>query len=348
VCGRILISARSVVHRGLVRFATVERSVEDLRAQVAGRDWYHTLELAPGVLTPGWFDTRRVLGEIPLPASLAGKRCLDVGTFDGFWAFEMERRGAAEVVAIDLLDHSRADWPPNSRPETVAAISRHKGQGGGFEIAKEWLGSSVTRQELSVYDVDPEALGKFDFVYLGSLLLHLRDPVRALDRLRRVCTGELLIVDTIDPLLTLLFPRRPVASLDMLGRPWWWTCNAAGIARMSEAAGFRVLGRPKRLFMPPGAGQALPRLRPKLLFSRAGRQAALMRLRGDPHVAVRAVPVDEPVAQPPATAGRMVTSSPSETGVSRPSRNRMSSPPTYTLTNRLSPPSSAIRERSSS
>ncbi len=52
-------------------------------------------------------------------------------------------------------------------------------------------------------------------------------------------------------------------------------------------------------------------------------------------------------AQPPATAGRIVTSSPSETGVSRPSRKRMSSPPTYTLTNRRSPPSSAIRLRNS-
>ena len=35
-----------------------------------------------------------------------------------------------------------------------------------------------------------------------------------------------------------------------------------------------------------------------------------------------------PYAHPPATAGRIVTSSPSSTGVSSPSRNRMSSPPT--------------------
>jgi tRNA (mo5U34)-methyltransferase len=215
-------------------------------------------------------------------------RCLDVGTFDGFWAFELERRGAAEVVAIDLLDHARADWPPNTRPETVAALSSHKRGGGGFEIASEWFDSSVIRRELSVYDVDPETLGRFDFVYMGSLLLHLRDPVRALDHLRRVCAGELLIVDNIDLLLTLMFPRRPVASLDMQGRPWWWTCNAAGIVRMLEAARFRVLGRPRRVFMPPGEGQALPPLRPGLLLSRTGRDAALMRLRGDPHVAVRA------------------------------------------------------------
>ena len=265
-----------------------QQSVEVLRGQVAARDWYHALELAPGVVTPGWFDTRRVLGEVPLPASLAGRRCLDVGTFDGFWAFEMERRGAAEVVAIDLLDHARADWPPNAEPGTIEALSRHKRGGGGFELAARSLGSSVVRHELSVYDVDPAELGSFDFVYMGSLLLHLRDPVRALDRLRRVCTGELLVVDNIDLLLTLLFPRRPVASLDMQGRPWWWTCNAAGIARLLEAARFRPLDRPRRLFMPPGDGQALPRLAPRLLLSRGGRESVLLRLRGDPHVAIRA------------------------------------------------------------
>jgi hypothetical protein len=118
----------------------------------------------------------------------------------------------------------------------------------------------------------------------------LRDPVRALERLRGVCRGELLIVDSIDLLLTLLFRRRPTASLDMRGRPWWWTCNTAGVGRLAEAAGFRVVGSPQRIYMPAGAGQPLPALRPRLLFSESGRLAALKRLRGDPHVALRAVP----------------------------------------------------------
>ena len=270
--------------------AVSEGSLAALRAEVERLEWYHTLELAPGVVTPGWFDTRQVVRELPIPGSLAGKRCLDVGTFDGFWAFEMERRGADEVVAIDLLDISQADWPPNTDPETISAMSRRKRGGDGFEVAKQLLGSSVMRHEMSVYDADPDALGTFDFIYLGSLLLHLRDPVRALDRLRTLCRGELLIVDSIDLLLTIVFPRRPTASLDMRGRPWWWTCNAAGIARMAEAAKFRVLGTPKRIFMPPGAGQPLPALRPRMLLSETGRESALKRLRGDPHVAVHAAP----------------------------------------------------------
>src|SRR5262249_20625446 len=71
--------------------------VADLKRRIAGNhDWYHTLELAPGVLTPGWVDVRPVVPRVPIPASLAGLRVLDVGTWDGFWAFEMERRGASE------------------------------------------------------------------------------------------------------------------------------------------------------------------------------------------------------------------------------------------------------------
>ena len=76
---------------------------DELHGQVADVQWYHSLELAPGVVTPGWFDLRPMAAKLPWP-TLTGLRCLDVGTFDGFWAFEMERRGAREVVAIDLLD----------------------------------------------------------------------------------------------------------------------------------------------------------------------------------------------------------------------------------------------------
>src|SRR6478672_7410803 len=90
----------------------------ELTEAISAIAWYHTLELAPGVVTPGWLDHRGILADIPLPPSLAGKRCLDVGTFNGFWAFEMERRGG-EVVAIDVLDPVRWDWPFGSDQAAV-------------------------------------------------------------------------------------------------------------------------------------------------------------------------------------------------------------------------------------
>jgi tRNA (mo5U34)-methyltransferase len=260
-----------------------------LRADVEAHSWYHTLELAPGVVTPGWFDTRALAPTLPWP-QLRGRRCLDIGTFDGFWAFAMERGGAAEVVAVDLLDPQAWDWPPDTRPETVAAVGERKRRGEGFEVARAALGSSVTRVERSVYDLTPATNGTFDVVYLGSLLLHLRDPLRALAAVRSVLRpdGELLVVDAIDLPRSLTLPRLPVATLDGVGRPWWWKPNLAGLARMVEVSGLEVVGAPRRVWMTPGDGQTHPRPRPALLRSRAGREALINAWRGEPHGVVRA------------------------------------------------------------
>jgi tRNA (mo5U34)-methyltransferase len=263
---------------------------DELRRQVGERSWYHTLELAPGVVTPGWFDTRGVLRSIPFPADLSGMRCLDIATFDGFWAFEMERRGAAEVVAVDVLDPRDFDWPDNSTADAVDAIGERKGLGEGFEIAAAALGSSVKRLERNVYDLDPAELGTFDFIYMGSLLLHLRDPIRALGCVRRVCAGSALFVDAVDAELSLLFRRRAVAGFDGMGRPWWWKPNAAALARFIESAGFSVVEGPGRFSMPRGEGQPLVRPAWRALGSHVGREAWLTWRRGDPHAYVVGTP----------------------------------------------------------
>ena len=114
--------------------------------------------------------------------------------------------------------------------------------------------------------------------------------MRALERLREVCTGELVLVDSIDLTLTFLLPRRPVATLDARERPWWWTANVAGIVRMLEAARFKVAIKPRRIFMPAGRGQPLPPPSLRGLLTAGGRDAELKRRKGDPHVVIRALP----------------------------------------------------------
>jgi tRNA (mo5U34)-methyltransferase len=255
------------------------------------REWYHTIELSPGIVTPGWFDTRQVVNQLPFPESLAGRRCLDIATFDGFWAYEMERRGAEEVHAIDVLDPRAWDWPVTATEESVAAIGQRKEGGRGFEVAHAALGSRVRFQEMSVYDLDPAETGEYDFIYVGSLLLHLRDPVRALERVRAVCRGQLLLVDGIDIALSLLHARRAAASFDGVDRPWWWKPNVAALAAMVRAAGFELERPPQRLFMPPGRGHPRVRdIRPSMLRSGEGRHVVLTALKGDPHAAILARP----------------------------------------------------------
>src|SRR5437899_3290945 len=188
----------------------------DLRARVAANPiWYHTIEL-PGVVTPGWFDLRPVVDRLPWP-DVDGKRCLDVGTYDGFLAFELERRGASEVVAIDIDNHDRWDWPPDMRAEGGARLAMLAGpeKGRGFRVAHDALGSRVTRRPLSVYDLDAGDVGTFDIVVCGTLLLHLRDPLRALEAIRGVCRGQFLSAEQIDLRRSALHPRTPLAYLNV-------------------------------------------------------------------------------------------------------------------------------------
>jgi tRNA (mo5U34)-methyltransferase len=220
-------------------------SAEDVRAAVAAnRLWYHAIDLPHGVTTPGWFDLRSVADRLPWP-DVRGKRCLDIGTYDGFLAFELERRGAAEVVATDIADHNLWDWPYALRregPERLAQIAGEKG--AGFEIAARALGSSVRKVEMSIYDLGPDTLGTFDVVVCGSLLLHLRDPVRALEAVRSVVSGSFLSSEQIDAELTLLHPRKPLTNLTGIGElVQWHVPNRAGHLKLVEAGGFRIVRR---------------------------------------------------------------------------------------------------------
>src|ERR687892_746614 len=139
-----------------------EAPVQELRDRLPELTWYHTQELAPGVVTPGMFDLRPYVDRYGIPADLSGLRVLDVGTFEGFWAFELERRGA-EVIALDVDRIQDLDWPPRLRPAEDGE------RGEGFRLARDALGSSVDRVGMSIYSATPEALGgRFDLVFCGS------------------------------------------------------------------------------------------------------------------------------------------------------------------------------------
>jgi len=207
--------------------------------------WYHTMDVAPGVTTKGWFDLRHIVPRLPWP-DVRGKRVLDIGTFDGFFAFEMERRGAAEVVAIDVEDHMLWDWPPDYRTEDLPRDPAFSGppKGAGFRLVRDLIDSKVDWRPLNVYDLDPAVIGTFDLVIMGSLLIHLRDPVRALEAIRRVTAedGHFLSSDQIEVGLTLRSRHRPLYTLNGSGGECqWFNYNAAGHVRLIYAAGFEIL-----------------------------------------------------------------------------------------------------------
>ena len=210
--------------------------------------WYHTLELGPGVVTPGHIDLRATAAKL-LPDDLGGCRALDVGTFDGFWAFELEKRGA-EVVAIDVERVEEAQWPPVSRER----LEREAAELGieldrGFELAASLLGSRARRVVCDVLELTPERIGgPVDVAFMGALLIHLRDPVQALERIFAALnpSGRLYQLEPISLRLSILHPRSPVARLQSLETPFnWWLPNRAALKAWLGTAGFadvRALG----------------------------------------------------------------------------------------------------------
>jgi tRNA (mo5U34)-methyltransferase len=122
--------------------------------------WWHSFELPDGQAIRGVSSVeaqKMRLGQFPIPQDLRGKRVLDVGTWDGWFAMEMARRGA-DVTAIDRWENPR------------------------FYEIRERLGAHVDYRQLSVYDLDPDRIGRFDIVLFMGVLYHLKHPLLALER----------------------------------------------------------------------------------------------------------------------------------------------------------------------
>jgi tRNA (mo5U34)-methyltransferase len=153
----------------LSRFELVRRW-DDQRTE---RGWWHSFELPDGSRIDGVCDLAGLqarIAQFPIPQNLRGKRVLDIGAWDGWFSFEMERRGA-EVLAIDNWDNPR------------------------FHEMRARLDSRVEYRQIDMYDLTPASVGRFDIVLFMGVLYHLKHPLLALER---VCalTTELAAVDS--------------------------------------------------------------------------------------------------------------------------------------------------------
>jgi tRNA (mo5U34)-methyltransferase len=159
--------------------------------------WWHQIELAPGLVTPGDDSNRMklpILDQLGLPGDMTGLRALDIGCSDGFFSFQMEQRGA-DVLAIDFV------------PETYT----------GFATARQILGSNVAYQMENVYNLSPQKYGHFDVVLFMGVLYHVRKPLAALDAIRSVMQpGARLFLGTMMIDEYFLLPDGRVTTLEAI------------------------------------------------------------------------------------------------------------------------------------
>jgi SAM-dependent methyltransferase len=175
------------------------RPREQLIARARQLEWYHTLELDSAFTTEGIFSLDEFVPYYLLPESLAGLDCLDVGTGNGYWAFQMEKRKARSVVATDIGDYFHTDFSVlHGRAPLSPAPSPSGAYGEPFRLAATLLGSGVRYAIRSAYDLTPQSTGTFDLVFCGSLLMHLFAPLLALHRIAGVCRDALILTSQTD------------------------------------------------------------------------------------------------------------------------------------------------------
>jgi tRNA (mo5U34)-methyltransferase len=212
----------------------------DAKATFAGVHWHQRWEVFEGAMTPGPHSVSLLCQKTQLPADLTGKRVLDIGAWNGCFSFECERRGASEVIAYSL-----------ENPDVT-----------GFTRLKAALGSRVEYLQGSVYSASPEQLGKFDLILFFGVLYHLRYPLLAIDRIRTVSRGDVLIeTHTLTSRQLLRSPLSAVSRLVRLSALFrttplwrqykefelhpedqsnWFGPNIPAVVESFESAGFRV------------------------------------------------------------------------------------------------------------
>src|ERR1700733_3767820 len=124
--------------------------VREWGAERSERGWWHSFQLPDGTQIQGvckLSDLRGRIAQFPIPQDLRGKRALDIGAWDGWFSFEMERRGA-EVTAVDSTAFER------------------------FRVAHDLFGSKVDYRIQDVCRLSPATLGYFDVVLFLGVLYH--------------------------------------------------------------------------------------------------------------------------------------------------------------------------------
>ena len=198
--------------------------VQQLLCRVSEIDWYHSIDLGHGIVTPGLVDDQQRLSKIALPDDLSGKTVLDIGAWDGFFSFAAERRGAARVLAVDSHSWNGSGW----------------GSKAGFTLAREVLNSRVEDREMEVLDLSPSLIGTFDVVLCLGVLYHMRHPLLMLEAVASV-TAECLILETLvdglnHPRPTLTFYPGKECNGDDTN---WWGPNPAALIAMLHEVGFQ-------------------------------------------------------------------------------------------------------------
>ena len=231
---RIPIPDITDAEREVADLLPIDASASEARAALESVPlWFHTFALngQAGIYTPGVARDHRY--RIPaLPESFEGLRVLDVGAFDGFYAFLAEARGAERVLAVD--NEQGVHWAETRWGKRLEG-------GEGFRTIAGLLGSRVEYQVQDALDL-AKFDEKFDFVFCFGILHRVENPLGLLHTLKsRLAPGGRVLVETHgcdrgddSPALHVFEPGDVYARDNFV----YWGFTPESLRRLGALAGF--------------------------------------------------------------------------------------------------------------
>jgi len=227
----------------------IPESVSDsLVEELDSKQWYHRVDVFPGVTTPGPASLQAFLLDQLGPGGFTGKKVLDIGAWTGPYTFEAERRGG-QVTSYDIQDPEKS----------------------GYNLLRKIKGSKAEYVHDSVYNLASHFTDHFDVILFLGVFYHLKNPMLAFENIHAALkTGGVMLFEgavleyayTLDPVWAarkdrmqpyLEVPLAYYTTGDCLGHfSNWYVPNVLCLREWVASAGFDI----GDMYLLPGGSRA--------------------------------------------------------------------------------------------
>lgn len=194
-------------------------------------EFYHSMDLPRVGSIAGYWDLRGKFADYTAHTPIEGRTFLDVGTATGFLSFEAEKRGAS-VTSFDADGPERYQFVTGDAHHDQAYFRRLR---NGYTFSHQLLGSKANLVLGDIYSM-PQSVQPHDVVLVGQILVHLRDPLLALQRACEVTKDTLIITEgsfeSASPVYVFVGARSPYS---------WWHLSTAFYRTYLDMLGFEIM-----------------------------------------------------------------------------------------------------------
>jgi SAM-dependent methyltransferase len=217
--------------------------------------FYHKMDL-PGIgVVGGSWDLRGRFDDYINHAPLAGKSVLDLGTAAGFLSFEAEKRGA-HVVSFDMDHKGRQHYLPykghicyEDKPAYDASLNvGYQRWKNGYWRAHHAFGSKARVYYGDIYHL-PLELGRFDVAIAGCIMMHLQNPILALESISRLSVDKIIVVDTVNTDVEDRIAHLESTADNPAGHFIWWVYSIGLYREVFAMLGYELVSSAQNFYI---------------------------------------------------------------------------------------------------